>query len=183
MVLACVAVTLVIETGQLLGSLAAGWAWRAFDVDDLLNNTVGAPLGLAVTGAVLLLTQTPRDPRGRLPRLPRVPAHRLVTGTLAVGLLGWALTSTLTTPPYVALVDACEQPPVGAATEFPGDVSAYATEDGSLCVQGPGLGSSSVAPDIEPGWWCPSRRRAAEGLRSVSPRPAPRRPSTGAETP
>lgn len=46
-----------IKTGQLLGSLAAGWAWRAFDVDDLIRNTVGALLGLGVTGAVVMLTE------------------------------------------------------------------------------------------------------------------------------
>lgn len=42
MVLACAGMTLVIETGQLLGSLAAGGRGAPFDVDELLNNTVGA---------------------------------------------------------------------------------------------------------------------------------------------
>ncbi|WP_380162822.1 VanZ family protein [Kineococcus sp. R86509] len=145
MVLACVGVTLIIETGQLLGSLAAGWAWRAFDVNDLLNNTVGGLLGLALTGAALLLTRRPHQPRRRL------PLHRLVAGTLAAGLVGWAAISTLTTPPYAPPVDACEQPPAGATTELPGGVSAYAAADGSLCITGAALGSTSVAPDTEPG--------------------------------
>ena len=49
LVLACVGVTLVIETVQLLVSAAVGWSWRAFDVNDLLLNTVGGLLGLALT--------------------------------------------------------------------------------------------------------------------------------------
>lgn len=148
MVLACVGVTLVIEIGQLLGSLAAAWAWRAFDVDDVLNNTVGALLGLALTGVVLLRTHPPAEP-GR--RLPRQRAPRLVTGALAAGLVGWTVVATLTTPPYAPPVDACELPPAGAVTELPGGLSAYAVEDGSVCIAGAALGSTSVAPDTEPG--------------------------------
>lgn len=145
MVLGCMGVTLFIETGQLLGSLVAGWAWRAFDVDDLFNNTVGALLGLALTGTVLLLTRGSGKPRRRL------PLHRFVTGALAAGLVGWAAISTLTTPPYAPPVDACEQPPAGAVTELPGGVSAYAADDGSLCLTGAALGSTSVAPDAQEG--------------------------------
>ncbi|MFC3686945.1 VanZ family protein [Aquipuribacter hungaricus] len=148
MVLACVGVTLLIETGQLLGSLAAGWAWRAFDVDDLLNNSVGALLGLAATGTVLLLSRRPRD-RGWRP--PRLPVYRLVAGFLAGGLVVWAVSSTVTTPPFVPLVDACGQQPAGALTELPGGVSVYAVDDGSLCVGGSAIGSSTILSDAAPG--------------------------------
>ncbi|WP_456846317.1 VanZ family protein, partial [Cellulomonas sp. P5_C6] len=62
LVLACVAVTLVIETTQLLVSAAVGWAWRAFDVNDLLLNTIGGLLGLAVTATVLAVLRRPSMP-------------------------------------------------------------------------------------------------------------------------
>ena len=55
LVLVCVGTPVVLETAQLLGSLAAGWAWRAFDVDDLLLNTVGGLLELCLTGLLLQL--------------------------------------------------------------------------------------------------------------------------------
>lgn len=57
MALSCLGVSLVIETGQLLGSMLAGYAWRFFDVDDLLNNTVGGLIGLALSGTALFLTR------------------------------------------------------------------------------------------------------------------------------
>ncbi len=147
MVLACAAVPVVIETGQLLGSLLAGWAWRSFDVDDIFNNTVGALLGLAVTTTVLLLVRY-REDRGRWPR-PAV--RRLAVGTLAAALVVWAAVSTVTTPPVVPLVDACGEAPTGALTELPGGVTVYAVDDGSLCLEGPFIGSSSVPADVEPG--------------------------------
>ena len=77
LVLACFVATLVIETVQFLVSAAVGWAWRAFDVNDLLLNTIGGLLGLAITGVVLAVVRRPQVP----------PAHRLVPGVLAVALV------------------------------------------------------------------------------------------------
>lgn len=148
LLLACVAVTLVIETGQLLGSLAVGWAWRAFDVNDLLNNTIGALLGLGVTAAALAWQHRST---GRSLPLQRLPVRRLLPGVLAVVLVVWAAGSTLTTPPYVPPVDACAQPPTGATTQLLDGTSAYAAADGSLCLLGPGGGSGSVPADTAPG--------------------------------
>jgi hypothetical protein len=147
LLLACVGVTLVIETGQLLGSLAAGWAWRAFDVDDLLNNTVGALLGLGVTGAVLAW-QGRRRVRGRWRRLP---VRRLVPGALAGLLVAGVLVSTATTPTRAPLVDACAEPPVLAATQLADHGTAYAAPDGSLCVVDTQGGTSSLAADTPTG--------------------------------
>ncbi len=141
LLLACVGVTVVVETGQLLVSVLVGWAWRAFDVNDLLNNTLGGLIGLALTGAVLALL--------RRPRLP--PAARLVPGATAAALVGWAVVATATTPPYAPPVDACAEAPVGAVTRLPGGVSAYAAREGAVCVQGPSLGDSTVTEDSTPG--------------------------------
>ena len=139
LLLACVALPLLVETGQLVGSVLVGWAWRSFDVNDLFTNTVGGLLGLALTGAALVLTARP----GRL------PVQRLVPGALAAGLLVWAGLSTATTPAYVPAVDACSQTPVGAVTSLPGGESAYAASDGSLCLRG--TLSGSVPADADPG--------------------------------
>lgn len=139
LVLACVGVTLVIETVQLLVSASVGWAWRAFDVNDLLLNTVGGLLGLALTGAVLAVV--------RRPALP--PVRRLVTGGLAAVLVGWAVAATLTTPTYAVLY-ACDEPPAGAITSLPGGASAYAGTDGSVCLRADG-GTASVPSDARPG--------------------------------
>lgn len=145
LVLACVAVPLVIETGQLLVSLLVGWAWRSFDVNDLFNNTVGGLIGLGASMTAIALTRAPDE------RLPRPPLRRLVLAALAVGLVVVAGVSTLTTPPHATPVDACAAPPAGRVTQLPGEVTAYAAPDGSLCLQGPTLGSSSVPADTEPG--------------------------------
>lgn len=140
MMLACFAVTLAIETGQLLGSLLVGRARRSFDVNDLLNNTVGGLLGLALTGAVLALMRRPH----------RLPLHRLVTAALAAALLLWAVGSTMATPSVAPVAYACDQPPAGAITPLPGGAEAYASSDGGLCLQ-VGASSSSVLSDTEPG--------------------------------
>lgn len=145
LLLACVGVTLVIETGQLLGSLAAGWAWRAFDVDDLLNNTVGALLGLGLTGAVLAWQGRRRGGGRRLPR------RRLVPGVLAGVLVAGALVSTVTAPAAAPPVDACADPPVLAATQLADRASAYASPDGSVCVVDAQGGTSSLAADTPTG--------------------------------
>ncbi|GEL96611.1 VanZ family protein [Cellulomonas terrae] len=139
LVLACVGVTFLIETVQLLVSASVGWAWRAFDVNDVLLNTVGGLLGLALTGVVLAIV--------RRPALP--PARRLVTGGLAALLVGWAVASTLTTHTY-AVVYACDEPPAGTVTSLPGGASAYAGSDGSVCLQADG-GTASVPSDAGPG--------------------------------
>lgn len=143
LVLVCVGTPLVLETAQLLGSLAAGWAWRAFDVDDLLLNTVGGLLGLCLTGLLLLVT-------GPRPLRPP-PARRLVVGVLAGALLLGVLVSTATTPPYEPPVDACAAPPVGTVTALAGGVEASAVAGGALCLRGPGIGEATVLPDAEPG--------------------------------
>ncbi|TNM68210.1 VanZ family protein [Streptomyces sp. NP160] len=160
MLLACVATTLAVETGQLLGSLAVGWAWRAFDVNDLLNNTVGALLGLGLTAAALAwrdraradeaLEQergTGRSGAGLAP----LPARRLVAGGLAAALVVVAVISTLTAERPIPVVDPCARPPAGAATELPEGLRAYAGVDGSLCVTGPDGSTSSVAADAPSG--------------------------------
>jgi len=145
LLLACVGVTLVIETGQLLGSLAAGWAWRAFDVDDLLNNTVGALLGLGLAGAVLAW-------RGRRRGGPRrLPVLRLLPGALAGALVAGALVSTATTPVAAPLVDACAGPPALAVTQLADHGTAYASPDGSVCVVDAQGGTSSLAADTPTG--------------------------------
>lgn len=141
LVLACVAVPLVIETGQLLGSLALGRAWRAFDVNDLLLNTVGGLLGLAATGAALALRDRPERP----------PLRRLAPGALAAALVLWAVGSTITAPPDEAPVYACDVAPSGAVTSLPGGAEAYAGDDGGLCVLTPDGSSSSLPPDVEAG--------------------------------
>lgn len=141
LVLACVAVTLVVETGQLLVSAAVGWAWRAFDVNDLLLNTVGGLLGLALTGAVLAAV--------RRPALP--PLRRLVPGALAAVLVVWAVGATVTTPVERTPVYACDEPPAGTVTFLPGGASAYAGPDGSLCLLGDGGASASVPSDVATG--------------------------------
>lgn len=139
LVLACVGVTLVIETVQLLVSASVGWAWRAFDVNDVLLNTVGGLLGLALTGAVLAIVRRPA----------LLPQRRLVTGGLAALLVGWAVASTLTTPTYAVLY-ACDEAPAGAITSLPGGARAYAGSDGSVCLQADG-GTASVPSDAGPG--------------------------------
>lgn len=144
LVLACVGVTLVIETGQLLGSLAVGWAWRAFDVNDLLLNTVGGLLGLVVAGAALAVTRR-RDPREPLRRrLSGTPVRRFVAGVFAAGVLVWAGVSTATAASHPP-VYACDEPPVGEVTRLPYGVTAYAGPDGSLCVAAGGSSSSVLA--------------------------------------
>jgi VanZ family protein len=140
LVLACVAVTLVIETGQLLVSAAVGWAWRAFDVNDLLLNTVGGLLGLALTGAVLAVVRRPALPSAR----------RLAPGGLAAAVVVWAVVATVTPPPERALVHACDEPPVGAVTSLPGGASAYAGRDGWVCLRADG-GTVSLPSDAGPG--------------------------------
>lgn len=141
LVAACLGVTLAIETGQLLGSLAVGWAWRAFDVDDIFLNTVGGLLGLAVTGTVLVLRRRPQRPA----------LHRLVPGALAAGVVTWAVVSTLTVPRTSAVVYACDHPPRAAVTALPGGAAVYAGDDGSLCVRTPDGRSSSLPRDTGPG--------------------------------
>jgi glycopeptide antibiotics resistance protein len=140
LVLACVAVTLVIETVQLLVSTAVGWSWRAFDVNDLLLNTIGGLLGLALTALVLAVV--------RRPSLP--PVRRLVPAALAAALVGWAVVSTVTTPPTRPVVYACDEPPAGEVTELPGGASAFAGREGSVCLQGGG-GTTSLPSDVAPG--------------------------------
>lgn len=140
LVLACVAVTLVIETGQLLVSAAVGWSWRAFDVNDLLLNTVGGLLGLALTGLVLAVVRRPAPPR----------PVRLVPGALAAALVGWTVVATVTTPPDPVFAYACEEPPAGAVTSLPGGARAFAGRDGSLCLQADGT-TASLPPDVGPG--------------------------------
>lgn len=139
MVLACVALTLVIETGQLLGSLIVGWAWRAFDVNDLFNNTVGGLLGLAVTGTVLAVVRRPA----------RLPARRLVPGALAAALVAGAALTTATAPTG-SPVYACDERPTRGVTALPGEASAYAGEGGSLCLRTPSS-SDSLPRGAEPG--------------------------------
>lgn len=137
LVLACVAVTLLIETVQLVVSAAVGWAWRAFDVNDLLLNTVGGLLGLALTALVLAVV--------RRPALP--PVRRLVPAGGAVALVAWAVLATVTTPPPREVVYACDEPPAGAVTSLPGGASAYAGRDGSLCLRAAGGGTASLPAD------------------------------------
>ncbi|WP_168800416.1 VanZ family protein [Cellulomonas telluris] len=122
LVLACVGVTVLIESVQLLVSLAVGWPWRSFDVNDLLLNTVGGLLGLALAGAALAVVRRPALPAGR----------RLVPGALAVGLVGWAAVSTVTATPAVPLPEACAQGPAGAVTAL-SEGEVFAGDDGSLC--------------------------------------------------
>ncbi len=140
LVLACVALTLVIETVQLLVSTAVGWAWRAFDVNDVLLNTVGGLLGLALTGALLVVTRRATTP----------PVRRLLPGALAAALVGWAVVATATTPAVRPPVYACDEPPVGAVTALAGGASAYAGSDGSVCLRADG-GTASVPLDAGPG--------------------------------
>ncbi|RKS77936.1 VanZ like protein [Motilibacter peucedani] len=141
LLLVCVAVPVAIETGQLLGSLAVGRAWRSFDVDDILNNTVGGVLGLAATGAALALTGT-----RRLPAL--LPAHRFVAGAAAAALLGWAAFATLVGA-SPADGDTCSHPATRPVTRLTNGVVAYAVAGGSLCVV-TADGTSSVPADSEP---------------------------------
>ncbi len=137
MVAACLGVTLLIETGQLLGSLAAGWAWRAFDVDDILLNTLGGLIGLALTGVALAV--------GRRPR--RLPPHRYATGALAGAFVAWALMSTVTIPTLHDTVYACDSLPFAAVTTLPGGADAYAASDGSLCIRTPDGSAMSLPHD------------------------------------
>lgn len=140
LVLACVAVTLVIETGQLLVSTAVGWAWRAFDVNDLLHNTVGGLLGLALTGTVLAIA--------RRPALP--PVRRLAPGGLAAALVVWTVVATATPPPEPEVVDVCEEPPAGQITTLPGGASAYAGREGWVCLLAAGS-MAALPPDAAAG--------------------------------
>ena len=140
LVLACVVVTLVIETVQLLVSAAVGWSWRAFDVNDLLLNTIGGLLGLALTATALAVV--------RRPSLP--PARRLVPGGLAAALVAWAVVATVTTPATREAVHACDESPAGAITVLPGGASAYAGRDGSVCLLADG-GTASLPYDAGPG--------------------------------
>lgn len=137
LVAACVGVTLVIETVQLLVSAAVGWSWRAFDVNDLLLNTVGGLLGLALTGAVVAAV--------RRPALP--PVRRLVPGALAVALVAWAAGATVVPPAERTPVYACDEPPAGAVTALPGGARAFAGRDGWLCLAADGGTSASMPAD------------------------------------
>ncbi len=150
LVAACLGVTLAIETGQLLGSLAAGWSWRAFDVDDILLNTVGGVVGLGVTGVVLVVGRRARGTVGTTgtTAATHLPAHRYATGLLAAGLVAWAAVSTATTPRYEPPTYACDSPPTGAITALPGGASAYAARDGSLCIRTPDGGEMSMPHDV-----------------------------------
>lgn len=142
LVAACVALTLVVETVQLTVSVAVGWSWRAFDVNDLLLNTIGGVVGLALTGAVLLAARRTTVP----------PAHRLVPGALAAAVVAWAAVASVPTPapppPTPAL--ACDEAPVGAVTELPGDARAHAGSDGSVCLSIRG-GATAVPTDVDAG--------------------------------
>jgi len=140
LVAACVGVTLLIETVQLVVSRAVGWGWRAFDVNDLLLNTVGGLLGLGLTAAVLAVLR-----RASLP-----PARRLVPGGLAAALVVWAVVATATTPRTPPTAYACDEPPVGAVTSLPGGATAYAGTDGSVCLSAAGS-SASLPSDVGPG--------------------------------
>lgn len=139
LVVACVGVTLLIETGQFLVSTAVGWAWRAFDVNDLLLNTIGGLLGLALTGIVLAVV--------RRPTLP--PVRRLLPGLAAGAVVVWAVATTVTTT-NAPVVYACDEPPAGDVTQLPGGASAYAGRDGSVCLQTDG-GTTSLPADVGPG--------------------------------
>lgn len=137
LVLACVALTLTIETVQLLVSVAVGWAWRAFDVSDLLLNTIGGVLGLALTGTVLLATRRTAVP----------PVRRLAPGAAAAAVVVWSVASTVAAArPGPPVVDACAEAPAGVVTTLPGGAGAYAGSDGSLCLQVDG-GTSSLPLD------------------------------------
>lgn len=139
LVLACVGVTLLIETVQLAVSAAVGWAWRAFDVNDLLLNTIGGLIGLASTGLVLAVVRRPAVP----------PVRRLLPGVAAVAVVVWAVSTTVTagTGPVVY---ACDERPVGGITLLPGGASAYAGPGGTLCLT-TADGTSSLPADAGAG--------------------------------
>lgn len=90
MVLACVVLTLVAETVQLLGSQAVGWDWRAFDVNDLLANTVGGWIGLATTGLAWWVTGRQGRPRG-----VGLRPHRWIVGIGAAAVVAWVIVETM----------------------------------------------------------------------------------------
>ncbi|HUR16075.1 MAG TPA: VanZ family protein [Candidatus Limnocylindrales bacterium] len=58
--LIAVALSVVIELGQLAVSTYLGYAYRSTDVDDVILNVVGATLGLIVAG-ILRLSQAIRE--------------------------------------------------------------------------------------------------------------------------
>ena len=136
LIAACVGVTLLIETGQLLISTAVGWSWRAFDVNDLLLNTVGGLLGLALTGVVLAVVRRPARP----------PLLRLVPGALAVALVAWSVAGTVAERAVLPPEYACDAAPTRAVTDLPGGGQAYAGPRGSVCLL-LGDGTSSVPAD------------------------------------
>ncbi|MEH3076004.1 MAG: VanZ family protein [Quadrisphaera sp.] len=188
--LACVATTLAIETSQLLGSLAVGWSWRAFDVDDLFNNTVGALLGVGLTGAALAWQHRTRADEdqaqgaGRRSRagVGALPARRAVAGGLAGALVAVAVVSTITARGQTPAVDACAQPAAGAATELPEGLSAFAGADGSLCVLGPDGSTSSAAADAPSGVISELQREDGSGWQVgvTAPGGGPQAPESGA---
>lgn len=142
LVLTCVAVTVTIETVQLAVSASVGWAWRAFDVNDILLNTIGGVLGLTATGLALLVAR-----RASLPS-PR----RLLPAAGAAALVAWAVVATLPLgePPLPTPAYACDEAPVGAVTTLPGGASAYAGTDGSVCVLA-GDAATALPPDVATG--------------------------------
>ncbi|WP_432457532.1 VanZ family protein [Cellulomonas iranensis] len=142
LVLTCLAVTVTIETVQLVVSASVGWAWRAFDVNDILLNTIGGVLGLAITGLGLLVAR-----RATLPA-PR----RLLPGVVALALVAWAGAATfpLGEPPLPTPAFACDEAPVGDVTTLPGGASVYAGTDGSVCVLS-GDTATAVAHDVATG--------------------------------
>lgn len=144
MVLACVGVTMVAETGQYLGSVAVGWDWRAFDVNDLLANAVGGWIGLASTGAVLAVAALTRRRRaGRRVRVPR--PHRWVVGAGAAALVTWVVAASASTSATGVLDDVCEDDPGTAATSVGRDARAWAGGQGWVCLSLDGS-TASVPP-------------------------------------
>ena len=70
--LVCIAVSAAIETIQLLISVIVGYIYRSFDVNDILDNSLGATAGLGghVMVALLYRRRTGRDFRSIVPYTP-----------------------------------------------------------------------------------------------------------------
>lgn len=79
---ACFAFTLFIESSQLAISVAVGYIYRSFDVNDLLDNSIGAAIGLALFGALAVVYRVTTGLRLRAllaqPAAPKTGATALV---------------------------------------------------------------------------------------------------------
>jgi len=133
--LACAALPVGFEGGQLLVSLAAGWAYRGVDVNDWVANTAGGLLGLALFAQVTWVLSLIRsgatdsaDRRRTTWRNAAASALAVAGATVVLWVMGPAQTLNYAT--------ACEGTPPAGATHPLNGWTAYVDGD-FFCLDSP----------------------------------------------